>query len=225
MAWREIAGQRAHEELAAMVGVVLDARHHFGAAEALRVFKGGDSEDRAGAEVEETKDYGGGAEVESEAVGVQASWPVAPRTTALRRLDRPGGLSPLHLHGAAAHGVAADVADGCGWVRLAREAECAFEVLFEFGARRQAIHAIDDFDHALFALALLAAGGGHADSGGLGVIEERQFGRCREGVAVDGQRRHLMPKPVAPPIAGIDRRRPMRWRRIHRRRSRRRTSG
>jgi hypothetical protein len=41
------------------------------------------------------------------------------------------------------------------------------------GQGRERIHPLNHFDHALFALALLAAGSGHVDAQGFGVIEQR----------------------------------------------------
>ena len=68
MAWRQIAGQRAHQQLAGMLGVVVDARHDVGAAEALRVLERGVGDQFAGLEVDQAQDDGGGAEVHGEAV-------------------------------------------------------------------------------------------------------------------------------------------------------------
>ena len=54
---------------------------------------------------------------------------------------------------------------------LAREAEVSLQMTFRLGHRRESIHPLDHFDHALFALALLAAGGRHVDAQSLGLIE------------------------------------------------------
>ena len=68
MAWREIAGERAHQQLARMMRVVMNARHHIGAAEALRVFERSVGDQLAGLEVEQPQHDRGRAQVHGDAM-------------------------------------------------------------------------------------------------------------------------------------------------------------
>ena len=61
-------------------------------------------------------------------------------------------------------------------------------MVLRLGHRRERAHPFHDFDHALFAFALLAAGGGHVDAQGFGVIEQRQARLSpRVDLSVDGE--------------------------------------
>ncbi len=108
----QIARQGAPQQLAGMQRVVLNAGHHVGAAETLRIFERGVGHQFAGLEVEQTQHHGGGAQVHGDAVASgadTAAWqdhrrhrrPPAP-------LRRTGSTFDLHL--AAPHGVAPDLA-------------------------------------------------------------------------------------------------------------------
>src|SRR5580700_6153138 len=56
-----------------------------------------------------------------------------------------------------------------------------------FSNWREKAHAFNDLDHALFAFALLAAGGGHVNGQRLSVIEQRLAARGIDGLSVDGE--------------------------------------
>ncbi len=64
---------------------------------------------------------------------------------------------PFNAHLAPVHGVAADFAQGCFDTSLAGQTEPVLEMFFGLGRRREEIHAVGDFDHALFALAVFMA--------------------------------------------------------------------
>ena len=64
---RQIARQRAHQQ-AAVFAVVADARHHVGAAEALRILERGVGDLLAGFQVEQAQHDRGGAQVHRDAV-------------------------------------------------------------------------------------------------------------------------------------------------------------
>jgi hypothetical protein len=72
--------------------------------------------------------------------------------------------------------VAANLALCASYEGLARQAKIALQMAFRLGNRREGIHPFNHFNHALFAFALLAAGRGHVDAQGLGVIEQRLAG-------------------------------------------------
>jgi hypothetical protein len=73
--------------------------------------------------------------------------------------------------------MAANVAIRGGDAGLTRQSKVAFEMALRFGHLRQGAHSFNDFDHALFAFALLAAGCGHIDPHGFGEIEQGSFAR------------------------------------------------
>ena len=135
---REIAGQRAHEELAAMVGVVLNARHHFGAAEALRDFRR-----RTTARIAPVRRS-----------RRRRTTVVVPRSRArpkgqARAVQRPApsaraagreAYRRLRFASAPRRMVWQRICPSdAAWASLARKAEGSFEMLFEFSARREAI--------------------------------------------------------------------------------------
>jgi hypothetical protein len=64
----DVAGERPHQQEAAVLGIVLDPRHHVGAAEALRVLERRVGDQCAGLEIVETQHHRGGAEVHRQAV-------------------------------------------------------------------------------------------------------------------------------------------------------------
>src|SRR5262245_55799971 len=94
---------------------------------------------------------------------------------------------PLDAHLAAAHRVAPDHAVTRENVRAAGETKAVLEMPFVLGARREKFHALDDFDHALLALALLLTGCGYRHAETIRIVEERwpRFGWDR--LAVDDE--------------------------------------
>ena len=142
MAWREVAGERAHQQSSGMLGVVGDARHDFRAAEALRILKRSVRDQLAGFEIDEAQDNRRGAEVHGDAVdgpggafhfdavdedavsiasdrGIELECAIA---------DRQSERVALDAHVSAPHGVAANVAVRGGDAGLARKAEVALEM-------------------------------------------------------------------------------------------------
>jgi hypothetical protein len=77
----------------------------------------------------------------------------------------------FYAHKSATHCVATHFASVSRDIRLTGKPKFPLQVLFKFGWLRQQFHALDNFHHALFALALLAARGGDIDAKLLGVIE------------------------------------------------------
>ena len=170
-----------------MVGVVVDARHHVGAAEALRVFERRVGDELAGLEVDQAQDDGRRAEVHRDAVdragravdldAVEEDAVAVARDARVERhllplVGQAQGVA-LDAHLAAAHRVAFHLAVVGGDEALAGQAEVVLEVLLGVGGRREQVHALGDFDDALLALAVLAARGRHLDAEPLGAVEER----------------------------------------------------
>jgi hypothetical protein len=93
----------------------------------------------------------------------------------LRFLATGGQLQRMTLDPqiAAPHGVAANHAGAGNNLGAAGQAEIVAQVDFRSVFRRQARHAFGNFDDALLALALFAAGRGNAHAKGIGAVEER----------------------------------------------------
>ncbi len=116
----EVTGQRAHQELGGVVGVVEDARHDVRSAETLGIFERGVGDEVAGFEVVEAKDDSGGAEIHGEAVNwgegsgdfaivdENAIAVAADSRIKLLKTGRQTDGAALDAHLPAAHGVAAD---------------------------------------------------------------------------------------------------------------------
>ena len=64
----QISGQRSHQQPSRVIGVVRNARHHLGPAEALRIFKRSVRNQLAGFEIHQPKHDRGGAQVHRNAV-------------------------------------------------------------------------------------------------------------------------------------------------------------
>ncbi len=64
----QVTGQRPPQQFARMLAVVMDARHHVGTAEPLRVFERRIGDAGAGLQVEKTQHHGGGSQVHGDAV-------------------------------------------------------------------------------------------------------------------------------------------------------------
>ena len=119
----QVAGQRAQQQLARMLGIVGDARHHVGAAETLRILKRCVRDQFAGFQIEQTQHDRRGTEVHRDAV----NWAVEPldldavdqdaiSVACDRRIElhfpitaRQAERLALDAHVAAPHGVAANL--------------------------------------------------------------------------------------------------------------------
>ena len=104
MAWLRYPASVRRSSLPGCTRIVVDARHHVGAAEALGILERGVGDQLAGLQVEEAQHDGGGAEVHGDAVGGRSAEP----STSRARVGSPTAL-PLDAHVAAPHGVAANL--------------------------------------------------------------------------------------------------------------------
>ncbi len=134
---RDVAGDRAAQQLAGMLGVVADARHDLGSAEALRVLERRVRNLLAGFEIEETEHDRRRAEVHREAMdrggrpcdlfAVDQDAIAVTRHSGVERrallCSRQRERLSLDSHLATPHRVAADDAIVCNERRLAREPE------------------------------------------------------------------------------------------------------
>jgi len=182
---REIAGQRPHQEVAGVLRVVVDARHHVRTTESLRILERRVGNLLARLEVEEAQHDGRGAEIHREAVNrpgassdlssfnedaiavARHCWLELERTRTHRKPER----MPLDLHLTAAHRVTRDDTVRADDACLTGKPEASFEMGLRWRARREQRHAIGHFDDALLALAVLDAGSGHLNAERLGVVE------------------------------------------------------
>src|SRR6476660_9261009 len=77
----------------------------------------------------------------------------------------------------------------------ARQTKVIAQMLLRERGRGQAIHAFHDFDHALLALALFAAGSGHGDTEHLRIFEQRTA-RYHVPMLVIQVQRYTHPMPI-----------------------------
>ena len=196
---RQVTCQRAPQQLAGVLVIVLDAGHHVGAAETLRVLEGGIGDHLAGFEVEETQHHRRGTQihgqtvnravrafdfdsVDEDSVAVASHGRIEWRRLVAHWEPERVALDP---HMPPPHGMAADVGVLADHPALTREPKVPRQVLLEDGGRRQEFRALADLDYALLALALLAAGRGHQHVHPLGVLEKRQPGYDGTRVPID----------------------------------------
>ena len=199
-----------------MLGVVRDARHHLGAAEALRILKRSVRDQLAGFEIEQPQDDGRGAEVHRDAmdrpgralhfdaVDQDAIAIARDRGIELRPADRSPAVPTRGARCACARGAwcGSEPARSSPVTNVWQDRRkfplrcCSGSVSAE-----RAVHPLDDFDHALFALALLAARRGNIDpSASAWSNSESPLARL-DGLPVDGERDgHCREVPTSPSL-------------------------
>ena len=183
----KVTGQRAHQQSSWVLGVVRDARHDFRAAESLRILKGCVRNQFTAFEIHESQHNRRSPKVH----GDPENWPRGPFhfnsvnqdsisiardrgvESELPIADGQSERVPLNDHVSAPHGMTANVPLCASDVCLTRQAKIALQMKLRLGKRRKGTHPLNHFDHALFALALLAAGSGHIDAHGFGVVKQR----------------------------------------------------
>ena len=163
-----------------MLGVVGDARHDFGAAESLRIFERGVGDEFAGFQIDKPQDnrcraevhgdaeQGAGGAVNFDAIDEDAiaiagdggiGFEIADSLIGSPKAWRSMRMCPRRMvwqrtWPSAADDERPDTRDG----------SCPSDGALVRSSARERAHPLDDFDHALFALALLAAGCGHVDA-------------------------------------------------------------
>src|SRR5580658_3383806 len=198
-----------------MFGIVGDARHDLGATESLRVLKRSVRNQLATFEVDQTQDDSRGTQVHCDAeyrpggalhfdsVDKNPISVASDRGIEFKRAiaERQSECVTLDAHVSATHGMAADMTL-CGRdARLTRKAKAALQMALRLGKRRQRVHPFNHLNHALFAFALLAAGGRHFDAHSFGVIEQRLPSRRLDRLSVDGEvHRHSLRVPTNPSL-------------------------